>query len=316
MAQSSDEIIKREIADALKEPLKNSPLKLRIFPQSSSDDQKLFSQGGLTFGIKGVSYGSCDAVLYVDEPWTDPYDSKSYTMKPIIAIEGTDALNRRSSGNAQYQRFHHALGAVKDGVIGIYYLRPGVHKIQEDLYGMAHFASAAENGIYLIINDLGVLKKIIKLYDTKDLEVFLRQYMKDSYKIFENKFVNNYSNDWKIFAESRSTIIKKSYVIKYAARMRRNFTDASQRAGHIALGEMYLSKYYFKDKKLLYLFLKMTKEDLEFLDHSKKTDKEWFLLRNEPNVSIKTLDDILGLNSATRDKLLGIKNTPLNNKTL
>ena len=33
----------------------------------------------------------------------------------------------------QYQRFHHALGAVKAGIIGVYYLKKGVHKIQEDL---------------------------------------------------------------------------------------------------------------------------------------------------------------------------------------
>ena len=42
-----------------------------------------------------------------------------------------------------------------------------------------------------------------------------------------------------------STIIKKNYVIKYAGRMKRNFTDGSQRAGHIAVGEMFLTKYFF-----------------------------------------------------------------------
>jgi hypothetical protein len=313
MAQSSDELIKREIFETLSGSLKESPLKLRIFPQSSRDDQTLFSKGGLTFGVNGVSYGSCDAVIYIEKKWRDPYDSKEYSQYPVFAIEGTDALNRRSSGNAQYQRFHHALGAVKSGVIGIYYLRKGNYKIQEDLFGMAFFASQAENGIYLIIDDLEILKNLVLFYGKPQFRNYVRGYMNKTYEIFKNKLRTKYSNDWLVFAKARSTIVKQDYVIKYAARMSRNFTDSSQRAGHIALGEMYLSKYYFKNKKLLYLFLKMTSEDLKMLDASKQTDKEWFLLRNEQNVSIKTLDDIKGLDTSVKSKLLSIKDQPLNN---
>jgi hypothetical protein len=65
MAYSSDEIIKREILDTLGHETKG--IKLRIFPQSSNEDQKPFSEGGLTFGFEGVSYGSCDAAWYVDD---------------------------------------------------------------------------------------------------------------------------------------------------------------------------------------------------------------------------------------------------------
>ena len=55
----------------------------------------------------------------------------------------------------------------------------------------------------------------------------------------------------------------------------------------------------------------MTREDLEILDESKDTDKEWFLLRNEPNVFIKTIDDVEGVDKNIKKKLLQIKDEPL-----
>ena len=106
------------------------------------------------------------------------------------------------------------------------------------------------------------------------------------------------------------------YVIKYAGRSRRSFTDGSQRAGHIAVGEMFLTKYYFYDKQFYYLFPRTTREDLEILDINKKTDKEWFLLRNEPNVFIKTIDDVEGVDKKIKKKLLQIKDVPLKGDAL
>lgn len=310
MALSSDEIIKHEIIETL--GYKCGNIKLRIFPQSSREDQKLFSAGGLTFGYKGVSYGSCDACWYVNEKWTDGFSNKVIDKKPIIALEGTDALNRNSAGNALYQRFHHALGAVKNGLVGVYYLKKGPIQIQPDLYGMAYFASQVEKGNYLVTDDLKVVKGLLERYNDKNsFDIFIKSYLEEMHEIFNKKFQLFYKGDWKEFAKKRSTIIKDDYVIKYAGRSRRNFTDGSQRAGHIAVGEMFLTKYYFYDKKFYYLFPKMTREDLELLDKSKKTDKEWFLLRNEPNVFIKTIDDIEGVDKNIKGKLLQIKDEPL-----
>lgn len=310
MAYSSDEIIKREILDTIGHEIKG--INLRIFPQSSNEDQKAFSEGGLTFGFKGVSYGSCDAAWYVDEPWIDGFDGKKINKKPVIALEGTDALSRNSAGNALYQRFHHALGGVKNGIIGIYYLKKGAQKIQPDLYGMAYFASKIEKGKYLITNDLSVVKDLLECYhDPVAFSAYVDAYLEKMHGIFITKFNTAYGGDWEKFAEKRSTIIKDDYIIKFAGRMRRNFTDGSQRAGHIAVGEMFLTKYYFYNKKFYYLFPKMTHQDLEDLDLSKTTDKEWFLLRNEPNVEIKTMDDITGLDKECREALLSIQDTPL-----
>jgi len=310
MAYSSDEIIKREIIDTL--GYETNGIKLRIFPQSSNEDQKPFSEGGLTFGFEGVSYGSCDAAWYVDEKWVDGLNGKEINKKPVIALEGTDALSRNSGGNALYQRFHHALGGVKNGIIGIYYLKKGTQKIQPDLFGMAYFASKVEKGKYLVIDDLMVVKDLLDCYhDPVLFSAHVDVYLEKMYAIFNEKFQKFYNGDWKDFAKKRSTIIKDNYVIKYAGRSRRNFTDGSQRAGHIAVGEMFLTKYYFYDKKFYYLFPKITRDDLEMLDKNKNTDKEWFLLRNETNVFIKTIDDVEGVDKKIKDKLLQIKDEPL-----
>ena len=98
--------------------------------------------------------------------------------------------------------------------------------------------------------------------------------------------------------------------------MKRNFTDDSQRAGHIAVGEMYLTKYFFYDKHFFYLWPKMTAADREYLDLHKKTDKEWALLRNEPNVTIITIDDLKGVPSHVVSTLKSISDEPLKGSVL
>lgn len=311
MALSSDEIIKQEIVDTL--GVQHGRISLCAFPQSSRQDQDLFSKGGLTFGYNGVLYGSCDACWYVNEKWVDGYDGSVADRKPIIALEGTDALNRKSSGNAQYQRFHHALGAVKNGIIGVYYLKKGIDRIRPDLFGMAYSASKVEKGDYLIIDDLKIIGDILSLYDSPSkLQNYVGRYLDSMFSLFNDEFNRLYGGSWEKFADRRSTVVKGDYVIKYAARMKRNFTEGSQRAGHIAVGEMYLTKYYFYEKKVYYLFLKMTGDELSYLDKHKAHDKEWYILRHEPNVEIRTIDDIIGLSPKIREKLMMIKDKPLN----
>jgi hypothetical protein len=314
MAQSSDEIIKREIIEEF--GTSYNGLSLKVYPQSSNEDQKPFSESGLTFGVNGVSYGSCDACWIRDGEWLDPLSGKTTSVIPVIAIEGTDALNRGSSGNAQYQRFHHALGAVKAGIIGIYYLKKGIHKIQEDLFGMAYYASKIEKGTYLIIDDLDELKELLASYnDITKLDVFINKKLKSMYEIFNKKFKKRYKGSIVKFAKERSMVVKEDYLIKYSGRMKRNFTEGSQRAGHIAVGEMYLTKYLFR-KKFYYLWPKMVKSDIEYLDKHKSNDKEWRLLRNEPGVKIITIDDLDGVPVKVKSGLKSIRNKPLKNKPL
>jgi len=315
MALSSDELVKREISDFIGHG--DSGLKLRIFPQSSREDQELFSAGGLTFGVNQVSYGSCDAAWYSEEAWIDPFNNSIGKSKPLIAVEATDALNRGSSGNAQYQRFHHALGAVKAGCIGVYYFRPGKDKIQEDLFAMAYRASQLELGTYIVTDSINKLKKLVNLTGNPSaLEKELSQLLEDMEDRFQSKFRLKYNSDWHKFASDRSTLLIDGMVIKHAGRMSRNFTDSSQRAGHIAVGEMYLTKYFFPNKPIIYLFAKMLKSERESLDQRKTFDKEWHLLRNEPDVSIATLDDIVGISRNTKKRLIAIKDDPLKGTAL
>lgn len=315
MAQSSDEMIKREIIEEF--GTEYNDLSLWAFPESSNADQMVFGDsGGLTFGVDGVLYGSCDACWVKKEPWVNPFNNQRISYKPIIALEGTDALNRGSSGNAQYQRFHHALGAVKAGIIGVYYLKKGTHKIQEDLYGMAYYASKVEKGTYLIINDLCDLGSLLDaVCRPRDLDEYLQLQQDRMFNVFKKRFDASYGN-WDEFAKKRSTIIKDKYIIKHSGRMKRNFTDGSQRAGHIAVGEMYLTKYFFYKKHFFYLWPKMTAEDRDYLDRHKKNDKEWALLRNEPNVTIVTIDDLNGVPPRIVNLLKSISDKPLKGNVL
>ena len=307
MALSSDEIVKREIIDAFGDEI--AGLDLRIFPESSNDDQVLFTEGGLTFSHEGVDYGSCDA------GWFRQIGNE---IIPFIGLEATDALNRKSSGNAQYQRFHHALGAVKNGLIGVYYLRKGIDKIQEDLFGMALKATEHEKGIYLIIDDLEDLRPVLlNNNDPQQLQLAIAKIQQRMQREFNRKFTRLYKGSWRTFANKRSTILlDNNIVVKYAGRMRRNFTDGSQRAGHIAVGEMYLTKYFFYGKRILYLMPKMTQEDIDYLDEHKSSDKEWYLLRHEPMVEMKTRDDLIGLDERTKSLLMAIKDEPLKDEAL
>jgi hypothetical protein len=314
MALSADELVKQEIFDELGTLQK---YRIRIFMQSSNKDQDLFSDGGLTFGVKGTKYGSCDAAWELPKPWTDPFDGKTYNQTPVVALEATDALNRRSTGNAQYQRFHHALGAVRGGSVGFYYLRPGLDDIRPELYGMANFATRMESGSYFVTDDLEQIRKLLETdFGTAAWESEILSLAEKQEKLFDDWFKATYG-DWGRFAKKRSTIIKPGYVIKHAGRMLRNFTDSSQRAGHIAVGEMFLTKYFFGLSNLVYyLFPRMKRADFEFLDKAKSSDKEWRLLRDEPGVVLLGLDDLTGVPEPISRGLEELKETPLKGEAI
>lgn len=313
---SSDQIIKYEIIDKVNN-YRDKGIICRIFPDSSDQDQELIENGGLTFSVNGIDYGSCDA------GWFSKKKVGSQVLyEPLIGLEGTDALNRGSSGDAQYQRFHHALGAVKNGNIGIYYLREGTSVLQPDLYEMAYNATINEkgSGAYLIIQDLKIVNDLLSLIseygiNSPKVETYIKAYVTKMHQYWWNEKFSKYGYNWKTFAEKRSTILGDDYIIKYTGRMKRNFTDSSQRAGHIAVGEMYLSKYLFYGKKVYYLCPRMTQKDVEELDRTKKEDKEWSLLRNEAGVYYKTRDDIIGLPLEIKHLLSTIETAPLKNGT-
>lgn len=318
MAISSDEIVKREVIEQVGYSI--GDLRIRVFPEGSNDDTLPYQDGGLTFGYEGVYYGSCDVAWYrPGEKYKDGYDGNVYDNKPVLALEVTDALRRGSTGNAQYQRFHHALGAVKNGGIGVYYLRADSKNIvQPDLYWMAYNASQIEKGTYIVTQDLSEVKEILSLIhqfgeESIEVKAYLDEILEKMKKIFLASFEKRYKNNWNSFADKRSTIfLDEETVLKYAARNKNNFILSSQRAGHIALGEMFLTKYFFPDKNIYYLFTRMTADDYDYLNNTKASDKEWGLLTNEPRVEIKTVDHLEGLPKNIRNGLIDLADKPLN----
>ena len=277
---------------------------LRIFDEGSNHDQKLFKDGGCTFTYKNQIYGSCDGILF--------------NKKNIIGIEMTDALNRGSSGSAQVQRFHHVLGAVKNGYIGIYYLRKGKHNIRPDLYGMAYNISKINEGKYLVTDTLEIIRQLVEFSkDETKLKKFIDGYIESMKDKFQEYFRNRYQSNWNNYFNQRSTLEKKDYICKYQANGYRQFTEGKYRGGHLALGEMYLGKYLFADilnnKKKLYMFFpRLEKNELELLKKRSKTNKELNLLLNENNVHIKTIDDLKNLPNNLKSQMMSLKFKNLN----
>ena len=55
----------------------------------------------------------------------------------------------------------------------------------------------------------------------------------------------------------------------------------------------------------------MSKADILYLDSKKSSDKEWSLLRNEPNVKIITIDNLEGISENLKKELMSLKDKPL-----
>jgi hypothetical protein len=181
---------------------------------------------------------------------------------------------------------------------------------------MAVAASEIEGTPYLVVDDLAMIKNLLTNFDNKHVfDKIVSQSIEASRLIFNNHFDKEYG-DWSTFAQQRSTVIIGDTAIKHAGRMKRNFTDSSQRAGHIAVGEMYLTKFLFPKHKIVYLWPRMSNSDVLELDKTKQDDKEWKLLRNEPNVRIATRDDLIGLEASVIDKLYALRNDPLKGTSL
>jgi hypothetical protein len=309
MAEKSDPIVKQE----LRTIGTVGNLELRCF-DDTRDDQSHWVQGGLCFGKHDLMYGSCDGIWYVDEPWTDPLTGETAQQKPVIALEGTLALERGSSGNAQYQRFFHALGAVISGVIGVYYLREGTVPIRPDLHQAAINATKRHGVPYLVVSHLSDVRELVEAvarYGEKSQQAIavINRIMNEMKAYWELGFGRNYKGDIQNYYDNRSIIIASdgSY-IKYAGRNYRNFTESSQRAGHIALGEFYLAKY-FLNQRFYYFLPRLTPDEITKLD--KRSAKEWRLMRVDDLGKIVTAEDFANLPSGWTKEVRSFKDCPL-----
>lgn len=307
MANKSDEIIKRELLDIGE----INGLKLRVFPGGSREDQKHWVDGGLSFGFDNVMYGSCDGAWYAEREWTDPLSKRKSDSTPILAVEGTLALERGSSGNAQYQRFFHALGAVLSGVVGVYYLRAGTDLMRYDLPKAALNASELHGTDYLIVDELESVKEIVRAIATGDESKYravATKIKKQMEEQFNSVFQSRFKGDMEAYFRSRSIVRLKDKNIKYLAGNYRNFTESSQRGGHIVLGEFLLAKYMLKEP-FYFLLPRLLPSEVVKLDASKK--KEWLVMRNDDMGKLLTLDNLGGVPAELSKGILDLKNQPL-----
>lgn len=309
MAEKSDPIVKQE----LRTIGTVGSLELRCF-DDTKDDQVHWVQGGLCFGRHDLMYGSCDGIWYINEHWTDPLTGESVSQRPVIAVEGTLALERGSSGNAQYQRFFHALGAVISGVIGVYYLREGTVPIRPDLPQAAINATRRHGVPYLVVSHLSDVRELVEAiahYGEKSQQAteVINRIMNEMKSYWESGFERNHKSDIQNYYDNRSIVITSdgSY-IKYAGRNYRNFTESSQRAGHIALGEFYLAKY-FLDQEFYYFLPRLTPKEIVKLDE--RNAKEWKLMRVDDLGKIVTAEDFTDLPPGWTKEVRSFKNCPL-----
>jgi hypothetical protein len=310
MAVSSDAVVKQ----LLQEIGNRGKLKLRIFPEDNNSDQKPWIDGGLSFGKRDLLYGSCDGAWYTEEKWIDPQNKVTVDSKPIIAVEGTLALERGSTGSAQYQRFFHALGAVLSGVIGIYYLRQQEKhiykgrevssKIRYDLPMAALNASDIHNTPYLVITNINDIKKLVTDLGNENLvqvEKTIKEIKEKMKKYFQDNAPKEYKNIEE-YCKGRS-IAKdaKGNFIKILSTNYQNLTLSEKRGGHIMLGEYFIAKYMLKGNLIMFL-PRLSRKDIEKLNASNK--KEWKVLWEDSNGMVLTIEDFDGISEDMKRMIL------------
>lgn len=324
MAYASDARIKRD----LRRIGNQGKLKLRVFDESH-EDHKPWRDGGLRFGI----YGSNDGVWYTDEQWKDPLTGEICDKRPMVVVEGSYGTERGNIGSAQYARFHHALGGVIRGLIGIYfvpersfYYRGGIQHVAtwriDLVYGCLGASDFHAPGKYLMIDayNPALLKELVQAYGFDDkprqeeLITQINEHMKTYadrtyYRTYGTSDPNAaFKNPRRNYAYSNDRIGK---ILKHNVKA---FTDARYRNGHIIVGEALLLRYWAK-KEVDLILPRFTAEDCRMLD--KREQKEWKLLRSRAEIRVVTFDDLVFQDSSLERDIIDIRDKlPLKGNTL
>lgn len=304
-------------------------LRRRRFLGSSRQDQKLWVDNGLSFGFNGVVYGSCDFAWFSDEEWLDPFSNRTSNERPYLTVEGTDCLNTRSWGNAQLQRFHHAMGPFLCGIDSIYFLKQGKHPIRHYLSAAAFYATKTQRALgnkasYLVTDDITDIREIVERIgtfgsDSKEAKEKISEVLEKMYFYFQSTFEEKpYNSNWIKYLQSRAIIkTPQNAWVKDLGPKKENFTDSSIRMGHIVVGEalssLYLllgsGKFDYKNDMFYYLFPLMDRVDVEELDRTLTRDKEWLLLRKAGYPwKIVTLDELEGVGDSLKSQIKSYKN--------
>lgn len=323
----TDDIIKSELS--LLGDYKS--LKRRVFLGSSNYDQKLWTEGGLTFSYEKKVYGSNDFAWYKDEQWVDPDSGIKCDSKPVIVIEGTHCLNTKSYGTAQIQRFHHAYGPFRNGIISIYYLKEGKHPIRHDLLKAVYNANIVHDykknkTAYLVtdsINDIETLLHAIGDFGEYSDETFkvVDKILERMLKLYNNFYERKYST-YEEYLNSRAIFKYKIGWIKFLGPKQDSFLDSSIRYGHIVLGEAFVTKYLLRDDKVKeleqfkFFFPLISKKEISEISDKLTKDKEWVILSNNDSWKLLSIDEVSFLDKSLKDEIKKFKNLNLNDRSL
>lgn len=287
----------------LREIGEQGKLRLRAF-FGGFQERKHWWDGGNKFGI----YGACDGVWYEEGLWRDPITYKTCNAIPRIAIEGTYGTERGHTGSAQFQRFHHALGAVVRGIIGIYllpkmslYIHEGKTKKVPWRYEIvlgALNATEIHKTPYLIMDasseGIQLLKELVRGvgYDNDVVVSHIIQEILERMREFaEHAFYKIYKNIDDYIERKRGFVpINDKITGKIMSQNLQSFTTSEKRAGHIVIGT-YLVNRYILNRKILLILPRLTHKDLKDLD-ARKHKEEWQFLRSQKYLLIGTFDDL------------------------
>jgi hypothetical protein len=172
---------------------------------------------------------------------------------------------------------------------------------------------------YLVVNDLSDIQQLvfsIAKYgqDSGEVTSVIERVITQMRRYWESAFERQYKSDIQKYYQSRSIILTpQNQYIKYAGRNLRNFTESSQRAGHIALGEFYLAKYFLA-QKFYYFLTRLSKEEVQKLNA--RNAKEWKLMRSDDLGTIMTIEDFNGITQEIKEGLESLKDTPLKGQNM
>lgn len=303
MAYDSDAKVKETLKDISRDAkLRN--LILRVFDESN-EDQKHWTKGGLTFGPLSCFYGSNDTGWFLKKPYIVE-NKKISDFTPVIIVEGSYGTETGNIGSAQYARFSHALGAVMEGFIGVYFVpfqstyrkSDGSETTAYVRYNMLYAAlnaSEMEKGEYLFIDahNRKLMEEFLRILDEGNKEKIKAEIEK--IKKIMKEFADKHSSAGRmryLYSNSKVGKLLMFNVVAYSNynyRTKTRYKAGSFRNGHTIIGDALLN-YYWHKKPFELTLARFTHDDCKKLDTYKK--KEWLLLRTFPNFTVITLDDL------------------------
>ncbi len=286
----------------------NHRLELRIFDESS-EDAKLFKEGGLSFTdpYTNMVLGSNDAGWIIDGKF------------PLVIVEGTFGTERGQFGDGQLNRFSHSASVALNGYIGVTFV-PFVGEsyskdgtIPSDVKSKNIRIKKANIHTGFLTGALNISKTqkgkflIIDAYDINKLCDLIVESTKNYFHIENNlqKLIESILTTMsetlgkKTYGERSNQVISSLYdtdkniLSEHSRLYTQNYlalTTSTKRDGHGLLGKNLIEIYSSSSGDYYAIFIRLTKDDLDKL--SRRNSKEFQYLIKNPLVKVKCIDDL------------------------